>query len=61
MAADKPMVEPGAKDIPFLHVHFGGREGLLRWFERTADEAGETPEDHVITLIEIYRDHVEGR
>lgn len=44
---------------PFLHVFFHGREDLLAWFGQAAREAGEEPEDHVITLIEIYRKHVE--
>lgn len=60
MASDVSVVEATMDEHPFLHVHFGDRKELLAWFERAAAEAGEDPEDHVITLIEIYRDHVEA-
>ena len=60
MAANKPLVEPRSKDIPLLHVHFGGREDLLAWFEKDAREADESPEEHAIWLIEEYRKAVSG-
>lgn len=44
----------------FLHVHFGGNEELLAWFEKDAEEAGEAPEEHAIWLIEEYRKAVQG-
>jgi hypothetical protein len=59
VAANEPLVEPRAKDIPLLHVHFGGREDLLAWFEKDAEEAGMTPEERVIWIIETYREAVE--
>ena len=48
-------------EIPILHVFFHGREELLRWFEQDAKDAGEDPEDHVVWLIETYREGVERR
>ncbi len=47
-------------ELPILHVFFRGREDLLRFLERQAQDAGEAPEDHVIWMIEEYRDAVEG-
>lgn len=59
VSANELPAKPEVKDIPLLHVHFGGREALLRWLEKDAEEAGMAPEDRVLWLVEVYRDGVE--